>query len=270
MVNLQKIWFSMGTETITLTAWMWKQSSNAKDTSVYTLKLIQLNIQLKEQRLKRILTGLFKKIFHCIAFSLITGAKTLRTWIGEITLILNLRWLSPQTEQVPFYSLKPLGNCNMVMAQILRLLKWTQDQISQLACSYNNTENPPRHSEPFTIKLISASPLYRLLQLASFFFPAPLSNLSPSNWLPRKHAVLLSLTLLRNFTSLLLGFTPFFNVWSWERQHLTLTYIEEGRDNMQCLKEAQRQKVTAISELQLIPQQLERERSRQRGWGTER
>lgn len=40
----------------------------------------------------------------------------------------------------------------------------------------------------------------------------------------------------------------------------------EGKqqDNVHCLYEAQRQKVTAISELQLIPYQLERERSRQR------
>lgn len=66
---------------------------------------------------------------------------------------MGLMWFSP-TAEAPFYSGKPLGNCNMVMAQILRLFKWTQDQISQLACACNNTENSPRHSEPFTIKLI--------------------------------------------------------------------------------------------------------------------
>lgn len=44
------------------------------------------------------------------------------------------------TEQDPCYFLNPFRSSNTVMAQILRLLKWTQDQISQFACFRNNTE----------------------------------------------------------------------------------------------------------------------------------
>lgn len=56
--------------------------------------------------------------------------------------------------------------------------------------------------------------------------------------------------------------------------HLKLMYREEtARQHTLCFNsvyEAERQKVTAISELQLIAYQLEREKSRRRGRGTER
>lgn len=44
---------------------------------------------------------------------------------------------------IPCYFLKSFRECTAVMAQILGLLKWTLDQISQLACFSNNTENSP-------------------------------------------------------------------------------------------------------------------------------
>lgn len=96
----------------------------------------------------------------------------------------------------------------MVMAQILRLLKWTQDQISQLACFCNNTENSPRHSPshlPLSPFLLLCMPTLQTPPPSLIYLPLSLPNLSPF------HPTLSPAATLLNFPFPLAGFVY---VWS--------------------------------------------------------
>ena len=110
------------------------------------------------------------------------GEKKITWRNGEvkITLIVGLQWFPPTTEQDPCYFLKPFRSCNTVMVHILVPFKWTQDQISQLTCFRNNTENSPRHTEPFPIKFISSSIHFALYPHFTDSYTKPhLSSSSP-------------------------------------------------------------------------------------------